>query len=169
MMAYATAAYAMKKEPTPEELASELDAAKKSHAHANRALTNMAVALSDAMDHCVAHEEAARKTKLEREALLRRGSDEILSLSEKVRDLEKRLKSETERANDLASRQATAEAILDAVSNLPPECEVVRYFSNGSLEWFVLPKEKGANTERKAIGIFDEEATARWFAERWRP
>ena len=50
--------------PTIEDLKSELEATKNSHLHANRALTNMSVALSDAMDRCVAYEEEARKTKL---------------------------------------------------------------------------------------------------------
>lgn len=47
------------------EAESELATAKASHAHANRALTNMAVQVSDVMDRNVALSEALRKAELE--------------------------------------------------------------------------------------------------------
>jgi len=178
MMAYATATYAMKEEPTPEELASELDAAKKSHAHANRALTNMSVALSDAMDHCVAHEEAARKTKLKHEARLREANEEIARLTKAAVDLRKQLKSETERLTaELVTERARAETAVTRLSDwvarpntdpLPVVHLNVAKSSAVSPEWCVGSREKDENGERDVIGLFHSEAAARWFAERWR-
>jgi len=181
MMAMATAAYAMKEEPTKEELASELDAAKKSHAHANRALTNMAVALSDSMDHVVALQEAARKTKLEHEARAAGLVRETKRLDEEVVSLKKRLTAETERLTaELATERARAEAAIARLSDRvahpdtphdPLPVVHLNVVKSGAMspEWCVGSREKGANGERDVIGLFHNEATARWFAERWRP
>ncbi len=81
---------AAKPKPTVEELESDLEATKKSHAHCERALTNMSVVLSDAMDRIAGHEELKRKTELETNKCIDGLSAKVGDLNEKLLAAEKR-------------------------------------------------------------------------------
>jgi chromosome segregation ATPase len=114
LSALSSVAYAVgaaKREPTIEELKSDLETSQESHRHANRSLTNMAVQLSDAMDRNVALSEEARKSKLEYEARLAAARDEskrlnkdIAEQTERADALSMRLRSMTDRAEELATK-----------------------------------------------------------------
>jgi hypothetical protein len=104
-----TATYASKEEPTVDELKSELAAAQASHQHANRALTNMSVALSDAMDRVVALQERERKMKLEHDARCAGLAQELVRFGNERKQGDEAAAKERERADAL---QAQIEALL---------------------------------------------------------
>jgi chromosome segregation ATPase len=76
--------------PTVEELASELEHIHKSHVHANRALSNMSVALSDAMDRIAWLENEARKKELEKNKLADALMAKISKLQDRVTEEQRR-------------------------------------------------------------------------------
>lgn len=116
MMYGLTAAYAPASEPTVEELKSELAAAKVSHGHANRALTNMAVTLSDVMDHVVELQERERKTKLKQDARCAGLAQELMQFNEERKQADESMAKERRRADAL---QAQIEALLGGKKEAP--------------------------------------------------
>lgn len=169
MMYGLTAAYAPASEPTVEELKSELAAAKVSHGHANRALTNMAVTLSDVMDHVVELQERERKTKLKQDARCAGLAQEILRLGEDLTATRKNTDALEKRLTEMLDTKRTQEK-----SDRPnPDPLFVTHLGGDTEpnivnpEWCVVSREKDADGKRDVIGFFHNEAAARWFAERW--
>jgi hypothetical protein len=101
---------------TIEELSSELEAVKQSHVRGQRALENMAISLSDAMDRSVVLEEAARKTKLaydksvvELEKVIEKQDQDLASMRARIETAEKAASVLTKKRDERAEKQKSVD------------------------------------------------------------